>query len=117
MVLRQKCNGAKSVTEASEVSLNLLGRGAMSVHRSGTVRSRGAQSSENAGMSSERQVRILPAESLRFPEEGSSTQGKPGPKPRPKGVGDGQLVAIPVLPRSRLRDVGTQKGRLSRLME
>ena len=30
---------------------------------------------ENVGMSSERQVRILPAENLRFPEEGSSTQG------------------------------------------
>ena len=34
---------------------------------------------ENVGMSSERQVRILPAENLRFPEEGSSAQGKSGP--------------------------------------
>ena len=50
-------------------------------------------------MSSERQVRILPVESLRFPEEGSSAQGKSGPKPRPKGVGDGQQVEIPVPPR------------------
>jgi len=45
-----------------------------------------------------RKVRILPAESLRFPEEGSSAQGKPGPKPRQKCVGEGQLVDIPVPP-------------------
>ena len=50
------------------------------------------------GMSSARQVRILPTENLRFPEEGSSTQGKSGPKPRAKAVGDGQQVEIPVPP-------------------
>ena len=50
-------------------------------------------------MSSVRQVRILPAENLRFPEEGSSTQGKSGPKPRAKAVGDGQQVEIPVPPK------------------
>ena len=44
---------------------------------------------ENVGMSSESKVRILAAENLRFPEEGSSTQGKSGPKARPKGVVDG----------------------------
>ena len=49
-------------------------------------------------MSSERQVRILPTEYLRFPEEGSSTQGKSGPKPRTEVVGDGQQVDIPVPP-------------------
>ena len=54
--------------------------------------------SENAGMSSENYVRIIMAESLRFPEEGSSSQGKSGPKPRTKVVGDGQLVDIPVPP-------------------
>ncbi len=43
-----------------------------------------------------KQVRILFAESLRFPGEGSSAQGKSVPKPRPKGVGDGKLVNIPV---------------------
>ena len=52
---------------------------------------------ENVGMSSERQVRILPAENLRIPEEGSSTQGKSGPKARLKSVVDGQQVEIPVL--------------------
>ena len=49
-------------------------------------------------MSSERKVRILPTENLRFPEEGSSTQGKSGPKPRTEVVGDGQQVDIPVPP-------------------
>ena len=46
-----------------------------------------------------RKVRILPAENLRIPEEGSSAQGKSGPKARPKGVVDGQQVEIPVPPR------------------
>ena len=46
-------------------------------------------------MSSERQVRILSAENLRFPEVGSSTQGKSGPKPRTEVVGDGHQVDIP----------------------
>ena len=46
-----------------------------------------------------RKVRILPAENLRIPEEGSSAQGKSGPKTRPKGVVDGQQVEIPVPPR------------------
>ena len=50
-------------------------------------------------MSSVRQVRILSAENLRFPEEGSSAQGKSGPKLRAKAVGDGQQVDIPVPPR------------------
>ena len=62
-----------------------------------TVRSAGAHRSENAGMSSERQVRILSTVRLRFPGEGSSALGKSGPKVRPKGVADGQQVDIPVL--------------------
>ena len=49
-------------------------------------------------MSSESKVRIFAVESLRFPEEGSSSQGKSGPKPRARAVGDGQQVNIPVLP-------------------
>ena len=63
-----------------------------------TGRTCGPYSSENAGMSSESEVRILTAESLRFPGEGSSAQGKSGPKLRPEGVGDGQQVEIPVPP-------------------
>ena len=57
----------------------------------------GRSSSENAGMSSESEVRIFTVESLRFPGEGSSAQGKSGPKLRPEGVSDGQQVEIPVL--------------------
>ena len=49
-------------------------------------------------MSSEREVRIFTIERLRFPEEGSSAQGKSGPKPRLKSVGDGQSVDIPIPP-------------------
>ena len=67
--------------------------------RSRFVRICGLYTRENVGMSSERQVRILPTENLRFPEEGSSAQGKSGPKPRAKAVGDGQQVEIPVPPR------------------
>ena len=46
-------------------------------------------------MSSVRRVRIPSAENLRFPEEGSSSQGKSGPKPRTVVVGDGHQVDIP----------------------
>ena len=49
-------------------------------------------------MSSESRVRIPATEYLRFPEEGSSTQGKSGPKLRAKAIGDGQQVEIPVPP-------------------
>ena len=52
-------------------------------------------------------VRIGLAESLRFPEEGSSAQGQSVPKPRPKGVGDGKQVNIPVPPKFKLN--ATQK--------
>ena len=76
-----------------------IGRGAMYEGRSHIVRGGGLHTRENAGISSERQVRNLPVENLRFPGEGSSAQGKSGPKPRAKAVGDGQQVDIPVLPR------------------
>ena len=46
-------------------------------------------------MSSESPVRIWAVESLRFPGEGSSAQGKPGAKARPKGVVDAHTVEIP----------------------
>jgi hypothetical protein len=54
-------------------------------------------------------VRILSAESLRVPEEGSSSQGKSGPNARPKGVVDGQLVEIPVPPKTVMSNGVTQK--------
>ena len=52
-----------------------------------------------AGISSESGARNSAVESLRFPGEGSSAQGKSGPKSRPNGVDDGQRVEIPVLPK------------------
>ena len=58
-------------------------------------------------------MRILSTESLRFPEEGSSAQGKPGPKPRPRGVGDGRLVKIPVPPCTVKSEGVTQEGESS----
>ena len=60
----------------------MLGRGALYTGRSYTVRSSGLYTRENAGISSERMVRIHSVENLRFPEEGSSAQGKSGPKER-----------------------------------
>ena len=41
------------------------------------------------------QVKILHAESLRFPGEGKSAQGQSEAKMRPKGVVDAQQVNIP----------------------
>ena len=68
------------------------------VGRSMTEKTCGRNTRENAGISSESEVRIFSVESLRVPGEGSSTQGKSGPKVRPKGVADGQQVKIPALP-------------------
>ena len=59
------------------------------------ARTCGLYTRENAGMSSENYVRIIMVENLRFLEEGSSSQGKPGAKARPKGVVDAHTVDIP----------------------
>ena len=58
-------------------------------------------------------VRIHAIESLRFPGEGSSAQGKSGPKERSKGVSDGQQVEIPVPPiyLKNTRDTGVEGKR------
>ena len=83
------------------------------VGRSNTERSCGRSRRENAGISSESKVRILAVESLRFPGEGSSAQGKSGPKVRPKGVADGQQVEIPALQvyLKSVRDAGEEDKR------
>ena len=75
------------------------------MHTSGsrTGRSGGLYRRENAGISSESGARNSAVESLRIPGEGSSARGKSGPKPRPKGVGDGQQVDNPVLPREVMK--------------
>ena len=62
------------------------------VGRSMIERTYGRGRRENAGISSESKVRILAVESLRFPGEGSSAQGKSGPKVRLRSVADGQQV-------------------------
>ena len=67
------------------------------VGRSKPERICGRSRRENVGISSESKGRILAVESLRFPGEGSSAQGKSGPKERPKSVSDGQQVEIPAL--------------------
>ena len=58
----------------------------MNTGRSHSGSGGGLYSRENAGISSERGARNSSVESLRFPGEGSSAQGKSGPKSRPKGV-------------------------------
>ena len=67
-------------------------------------------------MSSESGVRISTIENPRIPEEGSSAQGKSGPKPRPTGVGDGQSVEIPILSQIAIREGVTQKGKRTRAL-
>ena len=71
------------------------GRGALHARGRRTERSGGAHGRENAGVSSEMQVRILHTESPRIPGEGSSALGKSGPNARPKGVVDGKQAEIP----------------------
>ena len=93
MALRGKYNGAKHLTEAWDMIT--YGRGASNTGRSTTGRTCGQYSSENAGMSSENYVGIIMAENLRFLGEGSSAQGKPGAKARPRGVVDAHTVEIP----------------------
>ena len=72
-----------------------MGRGALCTRRSISESGCGLYTSENAGISSANDVRIIMAESLRFLEEGSSALGKPGAKARPRGVVDAHTVEIP----------------------
>ena len=73
----------------------MYGRRAFCNGRSRSESGGGLYSSENAGMSSEKYVRIILAENLRFLEEGSSAPSKSGAKVRPKGVVDAHTVDIP----------------------
>ena len=52
-------------------------------------------------------MRILKAEYPRFPGSSLSSLGKSGPKARPQGVADGQLVKIPAP--ILIRNVGTHE--------
>ena len=71
------------------------GRGALYNGRSHSGSGGGRYTSENAGMSSAKYVRIILAESLRFLEEGSSAPSEPGAKVRPRGVADAHTVENP----------------------
>ena len=95
--MRRRLPGLNLTPKSGDV-IYYIGRGAMYKGRSHIERGGGLYTRENAGISSERRVRNSPVENLRFPGEGSSAQGKSGPKPRTKVVGDGQQVDIPVLP-------------------
>ena len=77
MILRGKFNGAKIYTEAWACTVRCRGRGASYEGRSHSGSDGGLHTSENAGISSENYVRIIMAESLRFPGEGLSAPGKP----------------------------------------
>ena len=59
-------------------------------------------------MSSESEVRNEAVECPRFPGEGSSAQGKSGPKVRAKAVADGQSVEIPIPPNPFERSSDTE---------
>ena len=85
--------------------------------RSHTERGGGLYRRENAGISSERVARNHSVESLRFPGEGSSAQGKSGPKSRSKGVDDGQLVRDSSTTEIRLNEAVTQEDSQSARME
>ena len=62
-------------------------------------------------------MRNFAVESLRFPGEGLSSQGKSGPKPRANAVGDGQQVDIPVPPKTALNEAMTQEDSQGALMD
>ena len=64
-------------------------------------------------MSNESNARNIAVESPRFPGEGSSAQGKSGPKVRTEVVADGEQVEIPAPPRN---EAVTQKDNASRVM-
>ncbi len=96
MILRGKFNGAKMYTEAWACAERYRGRGASYEGRSHSGSDGGLHTSENAGMSSEKYVRIIMAESLRFLEEGSSAPSKSEAKVRRKRVADAQTVEIPL---------------------
>ena len=70
----------------------MRGRGAFLLGRSKSGSTCGLIGSENAGISSENYVGIIMVENLRFLGEGSSAQGKPGAKARPKGVVDAHTL-------------------------
>ena len=90
----ENLTGLKSIPKLCVVPSTAVGEHSI-VGRSMSGSTCGRDRRENAGMSSENYVRIIMVENLRFPEEGSSAQGKPGAKARPRGVVDAHTVEIP----------------------
>ena len=88
--------GLKPGAEAADHPTLDGGRGALPVQRSRPVRGGGALGSENAGMSSVRDVSKRPHRMAEVSAARFILGGLVGPKPRPKGVGDGQTVDIPL---------------------
>src|ERR1700737_4268715 len=88
-----------------------VGRRASCVQRSMNVRPCGAHTSANAGTSSARCGKNPPRCKSKVSWATLIVPGSVGPKPRPKGVGDGQLVHIPVPPRVRYTNGRTEEGR------
>ena len=109
--MRRKYPGLKHDAEA--MGSAMIGRGALCTGRSHTERSGGLYRRDNAGMSSESCARNTAVESPRFPGEGSSAQGKSGPKVRTDVVADGEQVEIPAPPRN---EALTQKDSMSAVM-
>ena len=70
----ENVTGLKSIPKLRNIPSILVDERCIN-RRSDTERSRGGDTSENAGMSSENYVRIIMAESLRFQKEGSSASG------------------------------------------
>src|SRR5204862_5741412 len=71
----------------------------------------GACRAGKAGTSSERGGETPPRRKSKVSWATLIVPGSVGPKPRPQGVGDGQLVHIPVPPRVRYTDGRTKEGR------
>ena len=88
--------GLKPGAEAANGLIRGRGRGALPAQRSQFGRTGGALGSENAGMSSVRDVSKRPHRMAEVSAARFILGGLVGPKPRPKGVGDGQTVDIPL---------------------
>ena len=113
--MRRRCNGAKTRLRSFGIA-KAVGRGALYKGRSGIERNRGLYTRENAGISSESEVRILTIESLRFPGEGSSAQGKSGPKPRTESRRRWRAGGDSCTAKGALNEAVTQEDRPSGVM-
>ena len=94
----------------------LSGRRAFQLLRRHTVRSAGATGSENLGLSNEKQGENPCRRKSKVSWGRFVRPGLVGPKPRPKGVGDGQQVNIPVPHIFRYQEGVTEEDRPSAVL-